>query len=131
MTEAISKKLDNVLKAIEVLTERMNTYEDGGKLDNILKSIEGLNQRMDIFDNKIEAINLRVTDLENNIQIRFQTVENSVKESASNMEIKMLKDRIKKIEGILEKTAKDSDLDEAFQRLFLLGTLKKNVQCKP
>ena len=41
MTEAIGKKLDNVLKAIEVLTERMNNYEDGGKLDNILKSIEG------------------------------------------------------------------------------------------
>ena len=80
---------------------------------------------MDIFDNKIEAINLQVTDLENNIQIRFQTIENSVKESASNMEIKMLKDCIKKIEGILEKTAEDSDLDEAFQRLFLLEDLEK------
>ena len=103
----------------------MNNYEDGGKLDKMLKSIEGLNQRMDIFDNKIEAINLRVTDLENYIQIRFQTFENSLKESASNMEIKMLKDRIKKIEGILEKTAKDSYLDEAFQRLFLLEDLEK------
>ena len=55
MTEAISEKLDNVLKAIKVLTERMNNYEDGGKLDNTLKSIEGLNQRMDIFDNKIDS----------------------------------------------------------------------------
>ena len=70
-------------------------------------------------------MNLRVTYPENNIKIRFQTVKNSVKESASNMEIKMLKDRIKKIEGILEKTAKDSDLDEAFQRLILLEDLEK------
>ena len=36
----------------------------------------------------------------------------------------MLKDRIKKIEGILEKTAKDSDLDETFQRLFLFLLIK-------
>ena len=70
-------------------------------------------------------MNLRVTYPENNNKIRFQTVKNSVKESASNMEIKMLKDRIKKIEGILEKTAKDSDLDEAFQRLILLEDLEK------
>ena len=44
MTEAISKKLDNFLKAIEVLLEKTNNYEDGGKLDNIIKSLKDLNQ---------------------------------------------------------------------------------------
>ena len=58
--------------------QKLSTDDIATKLDQVLKAIEKLNKRMNSFYSKLEAYNERVTNLEEKLQERCAAIETNL-----------------------------------------------------
>jgi len=93
------------------------TSEINKKLDKILYSIEAFTKRIDSLDSKVETLDARLTTLEKNVNSRFNAIESSLIQKATEDDLTDALERIEKSEEtILEK--RNAVMKESYEKRF-------------